>query len=66
MLFMYQDVESARRWQHAPSRRSAAAGKNGTLQPFLARQQRQNRGLQPLTIFARQGTIVGRAVRQSS
>ena len=38
----------------------AAGGKNGTLQRFLARQQRQNRGLQQLTIFDRQGTIVGR------
>ena len=38
----------------------AAGGQNGTLQRFLARQQRQNRGLQQLTIFDRQGTIVGR------
>jgi hypothetical protein len=38
----------------------AAGGKNGTLGRFLARQQRQNRGLQQLTVFDRQGTVVAR------
>ena len=38
----------------------AAGGKNGTLGRFLARQQRQRRGLQQLTIFDRQGAIVAR------
>ncbi len=38
----------------------AAAGQNGTLGRFLARQQRQNRGLQQLTVFDRQGTVVSR------
>jgi Tol biopolymer transport system component len=38
----------------------AAGGKDGTIGRFLARQQRQNRGLQQLTVFDRQGTIVSR------
>ena len=38
----------------------AAGGKNGTLGRFLARQQRQSRGLQQLTVFDRQGTVVSR------
>jgi mono/diheme cytochrome c family protein len=38
----------------------AAAGQNGTLGRFLARQQRQTRGLQQLTVFDRQGTVVSR------
>jgi WD40-like Beta Propeller Repeat len=38
----------------------AAGGKNGTLGRFLARQQRQTRGLQQLTVFDRQGTVVAR------
>jgi mono/diheme cytochrome c family protein len=37
-----------------------AGGQNGTLGRFLARQQRQNRGLQQLTVFDRQGTVVSR------
>jgi len=51
-------------FQQALSARSkaaiAAGGQNGTLGRFLARQQRQKRGLQQLTIFDRQGTVVGR------
>jgi mono/diheme cytochrome c family protein len=38
----------------------AAGGKDGTIGRFLARQQRQNRGLQQLTIFDRQGNVVSR------
>jgi WD40-like Beta Propeller Repeat len=38
----------------------AAGGKDGTIGRFLARQQRQNRGLQQLTIFDRRGTVVSR------
>jgi mono/diheme cytochrome c family protein len=38
----------------------AAGGKDGTIGRFLARQQRQNRGLQQLTVFSREGTIVSR------
>jgi mono/diheme cytochrome c family protein len=38
----------------------AAGGKDGTLGRFIARQQRQNRGLQQLTIFDRQGSVVSR------
>jgi dipeptidyl aminopeptidase/acylaminoacyl peptidase len=37
-----------------------AGGQNGTVGRFLARQQRQNRGLQQLTIFDRSGTVVSR------
>jgi len=38
----------------------AAGGKNGTLARFLQRAARQNRGLQQLTVFDRQGNIVSR------
>jgi mono/diheme cytochrome c family protein len=38
----------------------AAGGKDGTIGRFLARQQRQNRGLQQLTVYDRQGTVVSR------
>jgi Tol biopolymer transport system component len=38
----------------------AAGGKDGTIGRFLARQQRLNRGLQQLTVFDRQGTVVSR------
>ena len=38
----------------------AAGGKDGTLGRFLASQQRRSRGLQQLTVFDRQGTVVGR------
>jgi Tol biopolymer transport system component len=38
----------------------AAGGKDGTIGRFLASQQRQSRGLQQLTVFDRQGTVVGR------
>jgi len=38
----------------------AAAGQNGTLQRFLARQKRQTMGLQQLTIYDRSGSVVGR------
>jgi hypothetical protein len=51
-------------FQEALGARSKAAiqagGDNGTLGRFLARQQRQSRGLQQLTIFDRTGTVVGR------
>jgi eukaryotic-like serine/threonine-protein kinase len=50
----------ARRLRRATRPRFAAGGKNGTLGRFLARQQRQNRGLQQLTIFDRQGTVLAR------
>jgi Tol biopolymer transport system component/mono/diheme cytochrome c family protein len=35
-------------------------GRNGTLGRFLARQKRQSRGIQQLTIFDRQGNVVSR------
>ena len=38
----------------------AAGGKDGTIGRFLASQMRQNRGLQQLTVFDRQGTVVSR------
>jgi Tol biopolymer transport system component/mono/diheme cytochrome c family protein len=38
----------------------AAGGKDGTVGRFLARQQRQNRGLQQLTVYDRQGAVVSR------
>ena len=38
----------------------AAGGKDGTVGRFLASQQRRSRGLQQLTVFDRQGTVVGR------
>jgi hypothetical protein len=38
----------------------ASGGKDGTIGRFLARQQRQNRGLQQLTVFDRAGTIISR------
>ena len=38
----------------------AAGGKDGTIGRFLASQQRRSRGLQQLTIFDRQGTVVSR------
>lgn len=38
----------------------AAAGQNGVLGRFLARRAREQRGLQQLTVFDRQGGIVGR------
>jgi len=38
----------------------AAAGKNGALGRFLARAQRQRRGMQQLTVFDRQGNVVSR------
>jgi mono/diheme cytochrome c family protein len=38
----------------------AAGGKDGTVGRFLASQQRLNRGLQQLTVFDRQGTVVSR------
>lgn len=38
----------------------AAGGKDGTVGRFLASQQRQSRGLQQLTLFDRQGAVVGR------
>jgi dipeptidyl aminopeptidase/acylaminoacyl peptidase len=38
----------------------AAGGSNGALGRFLASQQRQNRGLQQLTVFDRQGSVVAR------
>ncbi len=38
----------------------AAGGKDGTVGRFLARQQRQNRGLQQLTVFDRHGVVVSR------
>jgi Tol biopolymer transport system component len=38
----------------------AAGGKDGTIGRFLARQKRESRGLQQLTVFDRQGTIVAR------
>jgi mono/diheme cytochrome c family protein len=51
-------------FQQALGERSKAAiqagGQNGTLGRFLARQQRQNRGLQQLTIFDRSGTVLSR------
>jgi Tol biopolymer transport system component/mono/diheme cytochrome c family protein len=37
-----------------------AGGKDGTIGRFLSRQKRQNRGLQQLTVFDRQGTVVSR------
>jgi Tol biopolymer transport system component/mono/diheme cytochrome c family protein len=37
-----------------------AAGQNGALGRFLARRARDRRGLQQLTLFDRQGTVVGR------
>jgi len=51
-------------FQEALSSRSktaiAAGGKDGTLARFLASEQRRNRGLQQLTLFDRQGTVVAR------
>jgi mono/diheme cytochrome c family protein len=38
----------------------AAGGKDGTIGRFISRQQRQNRGLQQLTVFDRQGAVVSR------
>jgi mono/diheme cytochrome c family protein len=38
----------------------AAGGKDGTIGRFLASQQRRSRGLQQLTIFDRQGTVISR------
>ncbi len=38
----------------------AAGGKDGTIGRFLTRQQRQNRGLQQLTVYDRQGAVVSR------
>jgi Tol biopolymer transport system component len=38
----------------------AAGGKDGTVGRFLASQLRQSRGLQQLTVFDRQGTVVSR------
>jgi len=38
----------------------AAGGKDGTVGRFLASQQRRSRGLQQLTVFDRQGTVVSR------
>ena len=38
----------------------AAGGKDGTIGRFLASQQRRSRGLQQLTVFDRQGTVVSR------
>ncbi|HEY7498473.1 MAG TPA: hypothetical protein VH740_08165 [Vicinamibacterales bacterium] len=37
-----------------------AGGKDGTIGRFITRQQRQNRGLQQLTVYDRQGTVVSR------
>jgi mono/diheme cytochrome c family protein len=37
-----------------------AGGKDGTIGRFLSRQKRQTRGLQQLTVFDRQGTVVSR------
>jgi hypothetical protein len=38
----------------------AAGGKDGSVGRFLAAQQRRSRGLQQLTVFDRQGTVVSR------
>jgi Tol biopolymer transport system component len=56
--------EDVQVFQQALAERSkgaiAAAGQNGTLGRFLARAQRQRRGLQQLTVFDRQGNVVSR------
>jgi Tol biopolymer transport system component len=44
----------------------AAGGKDGTIGRFLASQLRQNRGLQQLTVFDRQGTVVSRVGEPAS
>jgi hypothetical protein len=38
----------------------AAGGKDGTIGRFLSHQQRQNRGLQQLTVFDRAGSVISR------
>jgi mono/diheme cytochrome c family protein len=55
------DVEAFRQALAARTKATiASAGSNGTLGRFLARQQRQRRGLQQLTVFDREGKVVTR------
>ncbi len=56
-----EDVPSFQQALAARSKAAiAAGGKDGTVGRFLASQQRRSRGLQQLTVFDRQGTVVGR------
>jgi Tol biopolymer transport system component len=56
-----EDVPSFQQALAARSKAAiAAGGKDGTVGRFLASQQRQNRGLQQLTLFDRQGTVLAR------